>query len=178
MALFLLSSCASVHAPYGFLPPGAKSLQKESYGSWIELHVINNRSKDFMVSGELIAVSNDSVFVLDQNIFRAVSVFDIQKARLVEYNSHASELGPLVLLGALSTASHGFYLFLTAPLLWILGGSLAVSSRSRDPILDYPKHSFAEMSKFARFPQGLPKNLNRDELRSKPFETREIGVMY
>ncbi len=180
MPVFLFSSCATVHAPNGWLPPGAKTLQTEAYGSWVNIRISNTdtRFEDYQLSGEFIAVSNDSVFVLNQNQLIAVSIDNIQKARLVEYNSHAGELGPLVLLGALSTASHGFYLLLTAPLLWILGGSLAVSSRSRDPILDYPKHSFSEMRKFARFPQGLPKNLNHNALKSKPFEEREVGVRY
>lgn len=92
------------------------------------------------------------------------SFLHIQKARLVEYNSHVDGLGGFVLLGAFSTVSHGFFLIVTAPLLWILGGSLAVASRSRDPIIDYPIYSLLNFSKFARFPQGLPKNLNRNAL--------------
>ena len=64
--------------------------------------------------------------------------------------------------GALSTASHGVLAGVTFPV-WVLGGSLATASQSRKPIVNYdPARSDPRsLSPYARFPQGLPDEVDR-----------------
>ena len=72
----------------------------------------------------------------------------------------------LTVLGTLSTFSHGFIAVISAPI-WIVSGSAAAAIQSRKPILDYPKTTIDQFTIYARFPQGLPTNLNRASLKSK-----------
>lgn len=164
---FLLSGCATIHAPPGWLPENAAQLRTEAFGSWIVVHHSKKAAMDQQTKGELIAVSQDSLFVLNSYALHPIALSNITRARLVEYKPHTGELSGWIFLGALSTISHGFWLAITTPVLWILGGTLAESSRSFDPILDYPGHSLSSFRAFARFPQGLPKNINRKLLVPK-----------
>ena len=51
-------------------------------------------------------------------------------------------------------------------------GTIAAVSRSYEPIIDYPKTPLEKFVRFARYPQGLPPDLNRDEIRVKPQKPR------
>jgi hypothetical protein len=166
----LLSGCAVTHAPKGWLSD-SPALQFEAFGGWMQVHYSKNDSLKQTAMGELIALSSDSLYVLSRtDTLNVIAVADVTHARLVEYKSHHGELGGWIALGTLSTVSHGWYLILTAPLLWVFAGTLAASSRSYDPILDYPRYSFNEFRPYARFPQGLPKNLDRHKLKPKPLD--------
>ncbi len=165
--LILLSGCAATYAPYGWLS-NPDQLQTEAYGGWIVVTYSTKNSGNNKKMGELIAVSYDSVFVLADSTLTVIPTFAISHARITEYDSHVGELGLWVFFGMASTISHGWYLVLTAPILWLLAGTIAASSRSHDPILDYPKASLKSFKSFARFPQGLPQNLNRRALKPKP----------
>jgi len=168
--LVLFSGCAITHAPSGWLSD-SHELQYEAFGGWLQVHYSKNDSLKQSTMGELIALSSDSLYVLGRNEnLHVIAVADVTHARLVEYKSHHGELGGWIALGTLSTVSHGWYLILTAPLLWIFAGTLAASSRSYDPIIDYPRYSFNEFKAYARFPQGLPKNLDRHKLKPKPLD--------
>jgi len=164
--LIFVAGCATTHAPNVWLS-NPDQLQNEAFGGWIQVQYSNVPSVKKKESGELIAVSYDSLYVLDRFNLVAVASADVTKARLVTYDAHTGELSGWVLLGTLSTLSHGWYLVLTAPLLWGLAGSIAASSRSHDPIIDYPRHSFDAFRPYARFPQGLPRHLNRKALMPK-----------
>ena len=129
------------------------------WGGWISIQC---GSEPF--AGELIAICNDSAFVADKSL-HAIPLPNIITARLVIFDASGA-MGVGVAIGTLSTISNGYYLILTAPM-WLICGTIAASSRSYDPILDYPKASFQEFVPFARFPQGLPVGLSRNDIRMK-----------
>lgn len=172
-APFLVSACAVTHAPFGWLPNSAADMQTEAYGSWIEVHYdyykAGNKVSIFQ-KGELIAVEPDSLYLMNQDSLVVIGINNISEARLVNYESHAGETGGWVFLGTLSTISHGFYLLVTAPVLWLLAGSIASASHTHDPVMDSSNYSISSFSPYARFPQGLPKDLNRKTLKPKPFK--------
>ncbi len=160
MIFVLFIGCAHTHAPAGWLSE-PQDLSSDPYGGWITLKLKSNQT----LSGELIAVSEDSVYVAD-NSFHVIPQSDVLKARLVAYNSHAGQMGTWTILGTLSTISHGLFLVLSAPV-WMIGGGIAASVRSRDPILDYPKHHFNRLAFYARFAGGLPHGIDRNRIVMK-----------
>lgn len=154
---FLLSNCATTNAPSDWLSD-PEQVASDPFGGWIDVW-----SREGRVTGELIAVTEDTMFAAGPGL-HAVALNDILSARLVIYD--ASSLGGFVLLGTLSTFSNGWFLILTAPL-WLIGGSIAASRRSYDPIIDYPDKPLKQFAPFARYPQGLPSGLDRGRIRMK-----------
>ncbi|MBI1807349.1 MAG: hypothetical protein HYR76_09900 [Ignavibacteria bacterium] len=158
MICAFLTSCASTRAPSGWLPD-ADQARSSMFGGWVEI-----KSRQGQIWGELIAVSDDTVFVADTTL-RAITSTEILSARLVTYDG-GGLMGLSVLLGTLSTISNGGFLILTAPM-WLIGGSIAATSRSYDPIIDYPAKPLKQFVPFARYPQGLPPNIDRTTVKMR-----------
>ena len=153
----LMANCASTNTPHHWLnEPRETAL--DVYGGWIDV-----RSRGSQIAGELIAISEDTVFVAN-TMLHAVASEDIVSARLVIYD--AAGMGWIVFGGTLSTISNGLFLIFTAPM-WLIGGPIAAISRSYEPIVDYPQKSLEHFKPFARFPQGLPSGVDRDAIRTK-----------
>jgi hypothetical protein len=159
-------SCALTRAPQGFLE-NPYNLQAEVFGGWIELDCFtgSHTNPRMHLAGELLALSPDSLFMVDEAL-HAIALSHIINARLESYLSNADAMAGLVILGMVSTLSNGFALIFTAPM-WLIGGSISASSRSYEPILEYPKHDWNRFSQFARYPQGLPDKINRKEIKIK-----------
>ncbi len=155
------AGCASTTAPPGFLPT-AQDSQRVGRGGWITAS-FGIGAEEFGVDGELVAVDKDSLYVLSDGGLDAVALSSIRKAKLMSYRSGSGEPALWTLLGTLSTASHGVGLIITAPV-WILVGSSIAAGQSHAPELKRPEHAWAELRAFARFPQGLPHDLDRDSL--------------
>ncbi len=172
--------CSATHAPRGVLSKPAE-LHTEAYGGWVHLELDHEFKEPvpFVFGGELIAVSEDSVFVLGEDKFHALPVVVIKKARLVVYDSQAGSAGgPAIAGGTLVSLSHGFWWVLTAPILWWSIGGTAVGARLREPMLDYPRRPIADFRQYARFPQGLPPALNRQTLQRKPVQRQPPRKRY
>jgi hypothetical protein len=122
--------------------------------------------------GEFIAVSNDSVFVLTQAAeFRAVAHADVEHALVASYASQYDLLAVWSLMGTVATASHGWFAIFSAPI-WLIAGPIATASQSRAPLEDVVTRrgswvDWADVSMYARFPQGMPLSLDRSQLRPK-----------
>jgi hypothetical protein len=165
VALFA-TACASTPGPPGYLQP-AESAQREAYGAWIDVRLRGDRTE---VAGEFVAVGGDTVFVLTASGLRAIPRSSIEGARLGTYDSQWADLAYWVIGGTLMSASHGYYAAITAPL-WIVIGSLTAGAVSRQPIEDVSGNNrsrWLEVSKFARFPQGMPRGIDRTTLRLPP----------
>jgi hypothetical protein len=158
----LAAGCASTPGPSGYLQPAAVA-QQESYGAWIDVYLENDRAE---VNGELIAVESDTVFVLNRDGLHAVPRATINAARLGTYDSEWENVAYWVTGGTLLTASHGWYAAISAPI-WIISGIIGAASVSRGPIEDVKGNNtrrWREVSKFARFPQGMPRDIDRTAL--------------
>lgn len=154
-----VSGCANTYAPNRWLSD-PDDIRSEPYGGWIRVECTSE-----VLSGELVAICHDSVFVAD-SILHATPQSSVMNARLVTY--YAGEgIGAAVFLGTLSTISNGWFLVFTAPM-WLIGGTIAASSRSYAPIIDFPESSWEKIIPFARYPQGLPLGIDRDAIRMKP----------
>jgi hypothetical protein len=164
--LCLLSiHCATTNAPDNWLPEPEASVA-DPYGGWIDIQPRKGR----IISGELIAVSSDSVYLADSSMY-ALAKGNILNARVAYYDA-GTELAMGAVLGPFVTLSNGLFLIFTAPM-WIIGGPIAASSRSFDPIVDYPKKPLEDFAKYARFPQGIPPDLDRASITMKKAPVKE-----
>ncbi len=155
------AGCASNTAPKGFLD-SPHALPPTVRGGWVTLRYTEDLH-DRRADGELLAVHEDSVYVLTEQGFRAVSRKGVRSAKVTGYAAEKGGFALWTLVGTLSTASHGFGLVISAPV-WILVGSVTTAAESSAP--DVPLRSgWARMRAWSRYPQGLPPALDRASLR-------------
>ena len=164
------AACTSNPAPKGWLAPAPEAVS-DPFGAWvrIELAPAGNQTP---LGGELIAVAVDSVFVLTPDArFHAIAQADVTWARVAHYDSQFGQLGTWTMLGSVTTLSHGWFLSLSLPV-WTIWGSLTTGAQSRAPLEDVRegKNSWEAVGKYARFPQGLPPDVDRGRLQPKPRE--------
>jgi hypothetical protein len=160
--LLMTVTCARTPGPPGYLEP-AEVEQRDAYGTWIDVHYEDNRTE---LSGEFIAVEPDTVFVLTRSGLRAIPRTMIKAARLGTYDSEWYKLAYWTTGGAFLTVSHGWYAAISAPV-WIVTGIIAAASVSNGPIEEVNGNNdfrWQEVSKFARFPQGMPPGIDRTVL--------------
>jgi hypothetical protein len=161
----LLAGCAGHTAPKGWLP-SAYEMRTESYGAWLSVSY-TQESFNVISEGELIAIDQDTLYVLENNLLIRIPLNQIMKAKLVAYKSEHGKLSLWTTAGAISSISHGMILVLSMPT-WIIAGSLLTASQSNVPIETIPSAKWHRIRKYARFPQGLPAGFELMELRSKP----------
>jgi len=164
-AALVSAGCASAHAPVAYQQTPAQAAST-AYGGWISLEG-GDKQHRVLTRGELIAVQNDSVFVLGDAGCVALRVTDVKQGRFEAYQPETGGMTAWTLLGTLSTGSHGVGAVISARV-WILVGSLATGSASRSgvrPVRPEQNASWKEIAKFSRFPQGLPPGLEWTELR-------------
>ncbi len=172
LILVFMVSCASTVAPRGWVPK-ANELPRDVFGSWIEVITRDNK----LITGELIAVQSDTLFVAKDRLI-AIPKDNIKVAKLIAYDMRntGSCIGIILftLLGTASTISHGFFLILTAPA-WILTGTVSCLMYHMNPhaIITYPsvlpfrRTSLEDFKPFARYPQGLPPDIDRSLIRMR-----------
>lgn len=163
----LAAACAGNPAPRGWLAP-APDAASDPYGAWVRVELAS-AEKEAPLGGELIAIALDSVFVLTPDAeFHAIARADVTRARVAYYDSQYGQLAAWTMLGSVATLSHGWFLVFSFPI-WAIGGSATTGGQSRAPLADVRENrgSWDEVAKYARFPQGLPTELDRKRLRPK-----------
>ncbi len=162
----MLAACAGTIAPNRWLEtPGVT--QHEAYGSWARLET---GTPDMThTEGELIAVTLDSIFILDTlGFLSGFSAQDVGRVHLQSFDSRHGLVAFWTVLGTLSTVSHGVVLIISAPV-WIISGSIAAGSQSKTAHEYAVPSEWLALAKYARFPQGLPPGIDRSRLKIKPF---------
>lgn len=143
-------------------------------GSWIVLNTHNDTLPfdDKSISGELMAIQSDTVYLLTDSALMAVNRNMISSAVLYLFNSQ-SAIAPVIaglfsmpsVLGAIIKDDAAF-LLLGAPLL--LTGAIMGFNEDGGNVMKYPdKYQLNDLIKFARFPQGLPSGLDPEKLHLK-----------
>ena len=157
--------CGSVKAPQGAVPTRVL-LETDAYGGWIGVTGPNGE----MTQGELIALTTDSVFVLDKNELHVIALGDVTAARLIMFKTAEGGYAVWTFLGSILTLTNGGFATFTLPATIISGVSTTFNEARRINYIDYPASSWAMIGKYARFPQGLPSNVDRTilKLRSGP----------
>ena len=159
-----LAACASNTAPPRFLP-SSKQAQTEAYGGWIELRYLEG-GRERRAEGELIAVTQDTVWVLGDSGGVALATGAVRRGKLTAYTAGTGAVAGYTALGVVSTISNGVLLIFTAPL-WIVTGTVAGANQSYAPERRVPPLTWADLGVFARFPQGRPAEVRLDRLEPK-----------
>jgi len=166
LLIVILNCCSTIKAPIGSVP-NRKALTIDAYGSWLEMRL--NSSND-PVAGEFIAANEDSIYIMQNGEVQIYAISNISFARVIIFNNSRGAYGVWTVAGSLLTISNGGFLIFTLPPVLISGILTTVAEANRINYLDYPSNSFKELSKHARFPQGMPKGIKSSDLlpRLKP----------
>jgi hypothetical protein len=168
---------AKIPEPYNFK---VKELQKNPFGCWMEINsdsmsVLSTAKVSY--SGELLTITSDSVFLL-------VSDGEVQKVKKMSVLSanlytHKNQSGTYLLLTALYAVPAfigaavnpdyaGEFFVMVIPVTLVGVFQSVKDGISKKNILIYPqKNSFEEFIPFARFPSGMPKNIDFEALDLK-----------
>ncbi len=165
--------CQNRMIPAGYLKV-PKQINKSITGAWVDVSVIPDPSNDTitMLSGELLAVENNTFHILTPG----AGLVSLNKNRISSIklylfsNPNISLLGLLGVIpnifGAISQTGYaGSFLLLGIPI-FVTSLTMALADyHDSNSTLRYPtKNSISEFSKYARFPQGLPPDLQKDKL--------------
>ncbi len=183
----LLAGCATRHSPPNWLPY-AQTAAREAYGGWITVQLGDGNLAQ-QVAGELLAVSEDSLYALRDSTVSAFPLTSVRRVLLEVYDPKSSEVGQTTLAGTLLTITHGWWLIITAPL-WIIVGTSATASLSHDGMMtvtpaDDPRArkvqtptgrrvlTWKDLAIHSRFPQGMPPGLDRTRLHERPRRVQD-----
>ncbi len=172
LALLLFYGCATSYAPDNWLP-NTNQIQKEAYGGWLTLFYsedsVATSEIEQIIMGEFIACDSTIVFLLSGEDLMIIKKENIIEAILELDDKNTGEYAVWTTLGALSTVSHGMLAGISFPLWLIVGISASSGESLRDRYVEeLPADIYwEEVQKFARFPQGIPPDLDLNELKPK-----------
>lgn len=177
----VLAACQPSNVPRVYLTKMSET-ENNPYGAWsaAELNQPHPESEKNILSGELIAIDEDSVFLLveDHNLLGFPKSY-ARRIELITHKNQAGTYGTLTaafllpsIIGAIAYSSDPEYasgfLLIGIPV-FITGVSITlIEAAGKKNMLIYPEtHTLFDLQKFARFPSGLPEQLKRDELTMK-----------
>lgn len=164
LMIVILAGCAGNNTPRGYLSSASQS-QHEGYGAWMDIDTLAASSAK-QVRGEFIAFQGLSIFVLTRDSLVVLETARIRSATLTSFDSHYGILTLWAVLGGMSSFSHGFGAIISLPV-WALTGFIATVGQSYTPQTTHPSEDWTTLSRFARYPQGIPTGLDLRELRPK-----------
>jgi hypothetical protein len=154
-AALLFAACSTLPAPRDYVPE-ADGAGADPRGSWANVRLKEGK-KHVTVSGELLAVRADSLFLGVGRDLIPLSTRTIDRVQVAYFNPHEEGIYGLGALGAVSTISTGWFAGLGFPI-WLIIGAASGASRVDEAVVTYPRQveNFAMLRPYARFPQGMP----------------------
>jgi len=158
LLLAILPACMPPkHLP---TPGGLKYFTK---GCYIKATYLNEEGRREHLKGEIIAVENEKLYLLEKTNNTAPTVVAYSQEKFLQTDVFVSTIveDPTILsiwggLLPLTSISHGFFGVLSLPVL--LTTSFSGKGTYR---VGFPRGAnWEEIRKFARFPQGLPANID------------------
>lgn len=172
LCVLLLSACKTAMIPSGYRLP-LRDVKKEITGSWID---INKRTRAGpgsadTLSGELIAIQNDTLYVLTSSQLIAIPSENVKNAVLYIFINRSGSFASVTslvfapdIIAAIANKLGGF-LILGIP--WVITGTIlsAVESGDKSNLLIYPERDrLIEFRDFSRFPRGIPPEVDKSKL--------------
>ncbi len=173
-----LASCQGVKVPYAY-NFRMKDIQNNPFGCWTIISIRDARYvgvDNMEISGELIAIENNLLYLLSEN--RKVDTIrtgNINRVQLITHKNLTSNYllttGLLLIPNLLGVIVHpdyaGEFLLLSIPVTIFGLGTALVEESGDGNILIYPQIPLSDFKKFARFPAGLPPDLDLNNLLLK-----------
>lgn len=162
MLIFTAIGCSSSRSYKNKLVPSTSNkTSKNPYGYYIELS-----TKSSVISGEYIAFTTDSVYIMTLTKLEVTGIEEIVYFNLVltqtKTRNYAIATGISVIPSLIGAMVNPDYVteFLTVSLITGLAGCLAtlIESGRKGQILSYPDDikTVEKSAKYARFPKGFP----------------------
>ncbi|MEJ2501978.1 MAG: hypothetical protein P8177_01485, partial [Gemmatimonadota bacterium] len=124
--------------------------------------------------GELLAADADGLWLMLDRAATAIPAGTITFAEVTGYDSRPGDVVTVSAIGILATVSNGMFLIFTAPG-WILTGTIASRVQDRASGISTVDGSLRSLSLYARFPQGMPPDLDPATLRPARAPDRALG---
>ncbi len=163
----LTGSCSVVTPSY---LPTDKLIDVNEHGSYIKVTTISEtgdkkgEQNTQIIRGELIAIDTTSISVLTDKTkqFMVLPVSEIEKFTL-QY-ARPKHYEPSLVLFPLITATHGYFALATLPIN-LLVTILVTSSGLHAYEYNNKNMTYEKLRMFARFPQGIPPNVDTASLQ-------------
>jgi hypothetical protein len=168
----LLLGCYSEDIPEAYLPLPGK-VKTQVTGSWVSINYHSPQDSNYSkkISGELIAVQTDSIYVLNELQLYSVDINSIDSARLYIFKNQTGKYVLATVIGLtpniIAAMANQMYEFLILAIPWALTGTITslIEGSGHNDKLEYPKkNSLEDFKNFARFPMGIPPDMERNEL--------------
>jgi len=168
----LLSGCYSEEIPTIYLPR-PREVKTEFTGSWVSINYHSAQDSNYpkKVSGELIALQTDSIYVLNELQLFAFDMNSIDTAMLYIFKNQTGNyvLTTVILLvpNIIAAVVNSMPEFMVLVVPWAVTGTITsiIEGSGHTDRLMYPKrNSLKDFRKFARFPMGIPPDVKRKEL--------------
>lgn len=170
--ILFLSGCSASRIPVSYrFNPGA--LKREITGCWTEvnLNLKNITNPEKALSGELIAIQSDTMYILTGTGLEGIRTSQIYEAVLYMYGNMSGKFAIVTALlylpDIVAAMVIGEPAFLALGIPWILTGSIlsVAEGSNHSNLLNYPYNcQLQELKKFARFPQGMPRGIDKSRL--------------
>ncbi|WP_029036928.1 hypothetical protein [Salinimicrobium xinjiangense] len=141
--------------------PDAEEIGIHEFGSFVIIDLTEGSD----IEGELIAVDDTALIVLskeDENRIQSVPIARIKGFKLMY--AQPKNYGWTIPVSALATLSHGFLLVFTAPVNIIVTSGVTARGANAFTYND-GDITMEEIKMFARFPQGLPPDIEVANLK-------------
>ena len=175
VCLLILTECQNSMIPRAYMPDPSMA-GKSVAGSWIVITIQQDLqlSPQAEMSGELIALENDTLFLLTDSEFLKIRQDAVSTAVLFPFRPQSKAIYVITglsllptLIGAIIRPDPGAALLIVGiPL--VVTGTLMGMSEHYGNVMRYPqKYSLNDLGRFARFPQGMPPDLDPEKLHLK-----------
>ena len=180
LVLLILSGCISDKMAAKFLPTVANA-GNFKYGGWIvaDLKLKQGTSESNLVSGELIAINYHQLFILDTSNMHIIPDSIITSATLYMYKTQPGVFAVITILtflpnliAAIAVPEHaGFFIGIGCiPLITGMIFAAAEGGTKRNQLIFPARNSLSELNKYARFPQGIPAEMDISQLKLPPMK--------
>lgn len=141
--------------------PEAEEIAINEFGSYITVNLLAGQD----IEGELITIDNSTLNVLtkenESNQLRSIAMADVKSFKLMY--AQPKKYGWTIPVSALVTLSHGYFAVFTAPINLIVTSITTVRGANAFTYTE-KSMSWEDLKMFARFPQGLPPNIEMENL--------------
>lgn len=173
LLLLVLSFPGAACSSSGVRPvyPSFNAADRDVFGGWVKAVQVGPRRP--AVEGELIAVTPDRMIVLTPKGIVELTKASTRRVTVTLYDPKT--LIPNVGGGILLSLSHGFFAAATIPL-WGAAGGVALRNANVSAQIVYPDADWNDLSRGARFPQGLPEGHDTSGLRLRGYENEDASL--